>query len=658
MEPTEPHPTGAPAPVGRRRRRRWLLLALVIVAVLGVTVFVRYWPAVDGIQGARTTAADLADDLGDLGPGDVTPETIADLRARVALLARQIAPATALLKDDPLVSIARGIGPLTDQLTAADALTSAAGDLIEAADLGLDMGDQVAALRASTDGGTGRLAGIVALMDDSQGTVDQIAHLLGEARATLAGMPADAASQLRQAADLVAAPLDRYLPLLEGYRSIDERLPTIMGHDGERRYLVIAQNPAELRPTGGFMGTYGIVTIKDGSIASMEFHDVHQLDDQPDMPYQEPPEALVAYLLNRDSWELADANWSPDFPTSAQDALRLYTVETGGDDAIDGVIAITTYALDRLLEVTGPVEVPGTGVTVQPGEVTVTGIAQTRGSTLTGNGEVPDPDRKKFLSQLADEVLRQLFALDPSRWTELAGAIQRIGEERLALAWFRDPEDQRLVAGTRWEGAVRQDPGDYLYAVDSNVSPSSKLSMVTPRASDLTVRLAEDGSADHTLRMTWTNTADTPGEPYETLKAASESAVGQEGVFSRVLVPADSEIGDITGDSVLPISGVEYEEDIAGRHAFGNYLLIAPGEAWLEDTWTTPLVVEADGDASRYRLTIQKQPGQIAEPVTVRIELPAGARVLSTSDGMTVEDGAATWTGSLTQDQVLEVRFR
>ncbi|MFN8619341.1 MAG: DUF4012 domain-containing protein [Chloroflexota bacterium] len=658
MEPTEPHPTAAPAPVGRRRWRRWLLLAAVIVAVLGVTVFVRYWPAVDGIRGARTTAADLADDLKALGPGDVTPETIADLRARVALLDRQLAPIRDIFKDDVLISAVRGIGPIRDQVIAGYNLVAAADDLIEAANLGLDMGDRLAALRSSTDGGTGRLAGIVALMADSQPTVDRIALLLTDARTTLASIPDDALSQLRQAADLVTAPLDRYLPILEGYRSIDERLPVILGHDGERRYLVLAQNPAELRPTGGFLGTYGIVTIKDGAIASMDFHDVHKLDDQPDMPYQEPPEALVAYLLNRDSWELADANWSPDFPTSAQDALRLYTVESGDSAPMDGVIAITTYALDRLLEVTGPVEVPGTGVTVNPGEVTVTGIAQTRGSTLTSTGEVPDSDRKRFLSQLADEVLHRLFALDPSRWTDLAAAVQQIGEERLALAWFPDTEDQRLVAGTRWEGAVRQDPGDYLYAVDANVSPSSKLSMVTPRASDLTVRLADDGSADHTLRMTWTNTADTPGEPYQTLKDASESAVGQEGVFTRVLVPLDSEIGDITGESVLPISGVEYEEDIAGRHAFGNYLLIAPGEAWLEETWTTPLVVETDGDASRYALTIQKQPGQIAEPMTVRIELPEGAQVLSTTEGMTVDGGAATWSGTLTQDLQLEVRFR
>lgn len=658
MESTEPHPTAGTTPNGRSRRRRWLLIGLVILVVLGVTVIVRYWPAVDGVRSARTTAGELADDLRELGPGDLTPETLDALRAQVALLGSQLAPAADLLRDDPMVGLARSFGPLADQIAAGEALTSAADALVEAAGLGLDIGDRVATLRASGVDGEARLAGLVEVIAESQESVDRIVTLLSGARETLAAMPPGAAAQLLAARDLVDGPLDRYLPLLEGYRAIDDQLPAILGHEGERRYLVLAQNPAELRPTGGFIGTYGVLTLKDGSIASMEFHDVYQLDNQVDLPYQEPPDALLAYLLNRDSWELADANWSPDFPTSAQDALRLYTVESGDDD-IDGVIAIGTYALDRLLEITGPVEVPDTGVTVRAGESTVTAIAQTRAHTVLEDGSaVPDPMRKRFLSQFADAVLRRLFALDPARWTDLARSVERIGAERLALVWFRDPEDQRLVEGTRWEGAVRQDGTDYLAVVDANVSPSSKLSMITERASDLSVRLAEDGSAEHTLRLTWTNAADTPGEPYETLRAASESSVGQEGVFTRVLTPLDSEIVGIDGDSVLPISGVEYEEEVAGRRSFGNYLLIAPGTAWLEDTWVTPSAVEADGESKRYHLVIQKQPGQIAEPMTVRIELPEGAIIEDLGEGMSGGGNVATWTGTLTQDLDLEVRYR
>jgi hypothetical protein len=204
---------------------------------------------------------------------------------------------------------------------------------------------------------------------------------------------------------------------------------------------------------------------------------------------------------------------------------------------------------------------------------------------------------------------------------------------------------------------VRDDAGDYLSVVDANVAPPSKLSMVVERSTDLEVTLGEDGGADHRLRLTWRNDADTPGEPYQTLRDASESATGQYGVFTRVLMPMDSLIEDIVGESVLPVSGIEFEEEVAGRLAYGNYLLIAPGTAWLEETWRTPGVVQPDGGAQRYRLTIQKQPGQIAEPMRVAIHVPEGATITGSTPGMTIEGEAATWQGELRTDQVLEVSY-
>jgi hypothetical protein len=627
--------------------------ALILLVLVGTAIW-RYVPPILGVRDARTTAADLSARVKDLGPGDVTTASIAELRALVARLDEQLAPAAALLRDDPLVGLLRSVGPVGTQVTAADSLVAAADGLVEAAGLGLDLGDRVAALRESGDSTQGLIPGMVGIIADSGSDVDRIATLLTDARTQLAAIPDSAVSQLREARDLVAEPLARYLPLLEGYRAVDDRLPGILGQDEMRRYLVLAQNPAELRPTGGFIGTYGLLTLDGGRIASMEFHDVYTLDDQQGMPYQQPPEELEAYLLGRSSWELADANWSPDFPTAAQEALRLYTLESGDAD-IDGVIAITTYALDRLLEVTGPVLVPGTDVTVGPGEVTLKGIANTRADAPLAAGS---EDRKRFLSLLADEVLRQLFALDVSRWTDLAAAAQDIGVRRLALAWFPDPSEQAVVEGSRWAGRLRTDGTDHLMVVDANVTPSSKLSPIVPRSTDLTVTIDPSGSAEHRLRLEWHSEADRSGEPYETLRAASESAAGQYGLLTRVLVPLDSEIIEVVGDSVLPVSGVEFETEVAGVRSWGNYLLVEPGmTAWLEDTWVTPSVVEADGEGSRYHLVLQKQPGQIAEPVRIAIELPDGATVSSAPGGATVDGTTVRWEGTLTEDLELDIRF-
>ena len=78
-------------------------------------------------------------------------------------------------------------------------------------------------------------------------------------------------------------------------------MPAILGWNEPRRYLVLTQDPAEVRPTGGFIGSYGIVVFDRGSLADYGFHDVPQLDYPWDYPRIEPPQELVDYLLGASS---------------------------------------------------------------------------------------------------------------------------------------------------------------------------------------------------------------------------------------------------------------------------------------------------------------------------------------------------------------------
>jgi hypothetical protein len=106
------------------------------------------------------------------------------------------------------------------------------------------------------------------------------------------------------------------------------------------------------------------------------------------------------------------------------------------------------------------------------------------------------------------------------------------------------------------------------------------------------------------------------------------------------------------------VSGVERVSSEAGRTVFGNYLMIRPGTADLTYRWRTPDVVTTEGDERVYRLTIQKQPGMRSEAVRVQIALPEGASVVDATPGATRDGATLGYAFDLTQDRVIEVRFR
>ena len=635
-----------------RRWRRVIVITLLVMAALAALAAWRYLPVLDAARSLSARAAVLADDVRDLGVGDLDHATIERLDQELRGVESDLAPIRETLAGDPLVGLLRHAPITGTQLRAADHLVTATDHLVAAGDHGLAIGGRLARVRedAAAEGGPSLMSGLVRLVAESTDEVDRMVADLDAARASLARIGPDAAGPIATAKARIAEPLERYAPVLAEYQAADDVIPSILGWGTPRRYMILAQDPAELRPSGGYVGSVVFVTFRDGELVEREFLDVIKLDELKGHPFVEPPPELAAHLLGDGSWLLADAGWSPDFPTSARDAKRLYGIESG-DTRIDGVVSLTTYAVDHLLEVLGPIEVPGYPVEVRPGEVTLTGLQQTREFQ-------PDGSRKAFLDDLATELLERLFSLPAEQWLPMAQQLEVTGRERQVMAWFEDPAAQALMDRIGWSGRVRQDPGDFLLAVDANVAPSGKLNLVVDRATTLDVALGDDGAATSSLRLDWRNDAGREGQPYDFLRAASLSPEGIYGVWARVLVRADAELLEASGHAALPVSGVERVGSEAGRTTFGNYLMIRPGTADLTYRWRTPDVVMSDGQEQVYRLTMQKQPGMRNEPVKVRIALPERATLVEASEGAAVDGGTLEYAFDLMEDRVIEVRYQ
>ncbi len=620
---------------------------LVAIAVLGLLAF-HYVPYYNGARSALDSARQLAAEARNLQASDINRPTLERLHAEVSALQQNVVATQGLLATDPLVAVARALPPLAGQLTTADHVIEAAGRLIDAANVALAMGDQFVAVREGPPDAL--LGGLVGLVATSSGNVADLEADLDAADAALADARPTATGSLLDATDEMSSAITRLRPVVDLYDTVAAVAPSLLGWGGERRYLVLAEDPAELRPGGGYTGTYGIVTFQNGNLTGHDFTDVYSLDLKPGLPFVAPPDSLSNALLGDASWQLADANWSPDWPTSAQDALRLYSNESG-DTHIDGVIALTTYALDEILKVTGPVTIPEFGVVVNPGDVTMTTLENTR----TPGGPA---DRQAFLNPLAAVVLSKLEGLPNEQWQPMADTVQELVNRRLIMIWSADPALERSLAGGPIGGEIRQDPGDYVAVSEANVAPTSKYNLVVHRSSQLDVIIAADGSLDDTLGLSWQNDAGLDGEPYATLRQFSTNQGGLYGAFVRVLVPSGSTLLDVSGQAGDPITDADTIEPEAGRDAFGNNLLMSPGPSNLSYHWqSTARATEAAGTWT-YQLTVQKQPGTLAEPFAAQITLPAGATVVSAPMGATVDGNRVSLTTSLDQDLVLSVEYQ
>jgi Protein of unknown function (DUF4012) len=614
---------------------------------------VRYAPLLGDVRGIRESAQHVADQVRTTDPASLDADGVQQLRASLDDLDVRLSPVRTVVQDDPLVRLASMLPVVGVQVDAADDLVSAADALVEAGGLGLDVADRFVALREANaaDPEFAMMPGLVGLMAESGDDVDRIGELVEQAEGHLAAIPATALGQLLEARDLVAEPLATYAPLLEQYRQADGVLPGLLGWGEPRRYLVLAQNPAELRPAGGYAGTIGVLGFEDGALVEQHFQDVYELDLQPDLPFITPPAELTDYLLGDDqSWRLADAAWAADFPAGAQQAREFYALEAGDDD-IDGVIGITTFALDRLLEVVGPVKVESYGVTVAPGDTTMTLLGQTRGTETSTEG------RKEILDELATTAMQRLLALPADRWVSMTEAMMDIGTQKMAVAWFDDPDTEQLVLDAGWGGEVSQEPGDYVYALESNMAPTSKYNLVVDRDASFVAKVDEHGDTLNSLRLDWQNDAGEPGEPYASLRDFSNNQEGWYGAYLRLLVPQGSELVTASGQASDDIRGSEELGEDGGRIAFGNYLFMPPGESTLSYLWTAPdVATEVDG-AWEYRLQVQKQPGARAQPWSVRVDLPDGASVLEAPPGAQVKDGRVRFDAVLDRDLEFLVRY-
>jgi len=583
-------------------------------------------------------------------------DLLSALRADVETLQRE---AGWLVRAAPALGWLPGVG---SDLRAAPHLLAVADDLTLA---GTTVCNELSPLLNAVAGDEGTVSPeqVVRGLADARPELERALAAVERAQGTWADVDV---SRLSARTARWTATVDRLLPLLRVGLGVAVIAPDLLGADGPRTYLILAQNEDELRPTGGFLTGVGEIRLEGGRVVSMTFRDSYAVDDF-SQPYPDPPEPLRRYM-GIDLWVFRDSNWSPDFPTAVRQAVALY--RPGHPVTVDGVIALDQYAVRELVDALGPLAVEGADEPVT-GETVIPYIRQAwapEGGQLTRDWW---RGRKSFMGPLAQAAWERLQD-GQVHWRTLAETLSRLLDGKHILLYFVHPRAQSLLAARNWDGALRPGTGDFLTVVDANVGynkASARVQQAIIYEVDLSRRPPQ---VTLTLVYTHTGPAGYPCQPEVRYDPVYEQMMDRcLWDYVRIYVPRGSRLLDATripvpGDALW--SGETEPGEVTVRPAeegpflpMETLLLLPPGTAQTRSfTWELPEdVVAWHGDEGTYTLRVQKQPGTVGHPLRVRVHLGDGLTLLSASPTPVAVDGSALmFQMLLDRDREITVRFR
>lgn len=491
----------------------WLLLGVLIS---GASVAWQLDRTADALQ--RVGRALRADDLSS---------------ARAATLDARVAAWKARLSSSDPALRAMGVLPvLGDELDALGGLARAADTVTGGAV------ELVSSIEAARSGDSLTTAiyrdGVLALdtIEDLGPALDRFRRHVRSARAGLTPAGGISVPALRRAVGDADRRLGRAGSSLELAASATRLAPAVAGGRGERRYLLAFQSPSEARGGGGLIGVYGILSAVDGRPAFDHVGPIEELGPLVRPPVRAAPAFTRTYgpLSALTDWR--QANVSPDFPATAANLLQMY--ERARGQALDGVIALDPIALGELTRGTGPLSAPGWDVTITPENAR-------RALLFDIYRRFVHREKRQnvYLRNLVDELWSRVQEAE----LDAAGLLDALAESRRKQhlkVFLRAPEEQELLTSLGLASDLTLVEGPLQMAFNNN-NAGNKLDFFLHRWQDVSIRMADDGSASVRAEFTLDNETPTRG-----LRAVGRAGprtgltLGENRMSFHVLLPRGS----------------------------------------------------------------------------------------------------------------------
>jgi hypothetical protein len=392
------------------------------------------------------------------------------------------------------------------------------------------------------------------------------------------------------------------------FKNFNQFLADFVGQDKEKTYFVLLQNNLELRPSGGFMGSYAKLKFKKGSLAGFSVQDIYVPDGQLKGHVQPPWPIQEAF--QQGFWKLRDSNWEPDFPLAAKTIHWFF--EKGGEEKSDGLIALNFLVIENLLKIFGPCHLSD-----YQSLITADNFYQIAQKEAEKDFFPGSTQKKDFLSALAKQLIFKLQNANLKQSLQLIKIVKKSLDEKQILLNFNHPQLQQYILSQNWDGGLKRQfrdsdkyMSDYLSLVETNLG-ANKANLYVQRKVSQEINF-ENNILEEKLMINYFNNS-----PEE--RPNDENFWG--GVyenFLRVFIPLEAK------NIKIKIN----EQDFKGRteikeyedkkiKSVGFFVEVAPLlEARVKIEYNKKLTHPTPG--VKYILEIQKQPGVEAYQQTIK----------------------------------------
>jgi hypothetical protein len=368
-------------------------------------------------------------------------------------------------------------------------------------------------------------------------------------------------------------------------------LPDLVGINEDKSYFLLLQNNGELRPSGGFIGSYAKVTFSNGGLANIQIQDIYVPDGQI-IGHVKPPWP-IQQAFQQGFWRLRDSNWKIDFPSAAKDISWFF--QKSKEEKPDGLIAINLIPILDLLKITGPINLSDYSQKVSADNLINVIQKHTEQDFFPGSTQ-----KKDILSSFAANLFLELKSLSPKQSFQLAKAIYNNLQQSQILVYFKNENTQSFFNKLNWTGQLKRknNQSDFIYIVDTNLS-SNKANLYVTRSAEQKINL-NNNKFNETLTIKYFNssTAERPN-------IENNFWGGTYKNYLRIVLPIEAKVKKIKiNDELLKTKKEIKEYKDINLQSIGFFVEVPP-----QSQTTATINYQLPYNKTKYRLEVLKQPG-------------------------------------------------